>query len=302
VAALGLLAGACAAAPALRADTIFLKDGTQILDCQVVSETAASVSVRTPVGDMVVPRSQIFRIQKVKTPYDQYKEQLDRIREGDVNGLFKLAQWCRTSPSLRKESDDLLEKVIELNEKHTQARLLLGHVKVQGEWVVPPRLKVRLKIAGAAGQSAKDVEEAVVVFLRSRPDISVVSGKEAADSVNECELTVTVSVGQRAAPRFYGKTLGRATVGASVRLRARSDWLGKERVETAVDGEAPAGGPDTGRLAVKNALGGGSAALHRFLDDVQRRRSKPLVAELEKAARSQPDPGAKPARPGTGDA
>ena len=103
--------GACVllAASSVRADTIFLKDGTQILDCKVKEETATHVYLQTPVGDMGVPQSQIYRIVRTRTNHDTYKEQLASIRGGDVNGLFKLAQWCRSSSGLRKESDELTE-------------------------------------------------------------------------------------------------------------------------------------------------------------------------------------------------
>lgn len=318
-----LLAGLTAAiillTTAVQADTVFLKDGTQILDCQVVRETEASVSVRTPAGDMVVPRSQVFRIQKVKTPYDQYLEQLARLREGDVNALFKLAQWCRTAQGLRKESDELLAKVLELKADHEAARHLLGHLKVKGQWVEPPPLKLHLRVSGGAGMTAREAEEALTMFLKSRPDMVIASDKDATESLDDCTVTVTVTVGQRAAPKFFGKSMGRATIGASVRLKAKSDWLGKERAETAVEGEVPAGGPAAGNLAVKNAVGGGSAALHRFLDNLQQRRAKLLLAELKKppprkadptesasrsttskpAPRPAPKPGSSP--PGTGD-
>jgi hypothetical protein len=45
-----LLGGSLSALSPLPADTVFLKNGTQILDCKVTSETPTQVSVRTPVG------------------------------------------------------------------------------------------------------------------------------------------------------------------------------------------------------------------------------------------------------------
>lgn len=120
---------------------------------------------------MVVPRTQIYRIARTKTAYDQYAEQLARLREGDGDGLFRLATWCRSADGLRVEADELLAKVISLNEDHTGARRLLGHVKAGKQWTVPPPLEVQLQIGGPSSKQASDLRARLTLFLETRKDL-----------------------------------------------------------------------------------------------------------------------------------
>jgi hypothetical protein len=286
-----LLAASCGLAAlsvsSLRADTIFLKDGTQILDCQVTSETATAVSVRTPVGDMVVPRTEIYRIQRQRTVHDTYAEQLARIREGDANGLFKLAQWCRSANGLRKESDELLAQVIALQENHAGARRLLGHVKSGDKWIVPAPLSIRLVAGGGSGKDENDLREKLALFLQSRRDVRVApesagDSREPGDPFDACTVRASVVIGRRAGTKFYGETIGRASIVATVSLSAESPWIGKTPAKVAVAGEIPEGVGGGGAVAVQNALGSNSQSLHRFLDQVAQLRSRALERELAK--------------------
>ena len=111
----------------LLADTIYLKDGTHISNCQVVSSTELMVFIRTPAGDMGVPRTSIHRIQRQKSSYDTYRENLARVRKDDVKGLYKLATWCRTREGLRKESDYLAASVFALDKNHVGAPDIILH-------------------------------------------------------------------------------------------------------------------------------------------------------------------------------
>ena len=271
----------------LPADTVFLKDGTQILDCKVTEETPTSVSVRTPVGDMVVPRSQVQRIQRNKSNYDKYQEGLSALREGDVNGLFKLATWCRTAEGLRKESDDLLARVISLKENHAEARRLLGHLKRGADWIVPPPLSIRLKTAGG---KEGDLHTNLALFVKMRRDGRLVDDPDAkstgGDPLDSCTMDATVILSRKAAGTFYGVSVGQATLGATVRLQARSDWIGKTLIKAAAEGQVPAASANS-ELAVKNALGSSSLILHRFLDQLIELRLKKLEERYRKQERDK---------------
>ncbi len=273
----------------LRADTVFLKNGTQILDCQVKEETAAQISLRTPVGDMVVPRTEIYRIQRVKSVYDRYAEELGRIREGDFNGLFKLASWCRTASGLRKESDELLARVISLKEDHAGARRMLGHVKLGGKWVVPSPLAIRLNVSGG---NAKDLRASLGLFLKTRQDVRLASGSESkpdpGDPLDRCTLDVTAIFSQKAASTFYGMSVGQPTLGATVRLQAQSSWLGKTPLKAAAEGQVPASG-GTPSVAIQNAIGGCSTVLHKFLDKLTELRCKKIEEAFRKDEREKKD-------------
>lgn len=271
---------------AVRADTVFLKNGNQILDCKVTKETDTIVYLRTPVGDMGVPKSQIHRIQRVKTAYDVYEEKLAATHERDTNGLVKLALWCRQgNAGLREESDELLRKVIEVNENHATARRLLGHLRVGGEWVVPPPLELRLVVAGAY---SSDVRTGLELFLKSRKDVRLVSAEDKdtkeADPLAGCTLTATVAISRSAQSRVYGQAVGQTYLGATVILQAQSPWIGRKPVKTQASGQVPAASGNA-RLAVKNALGSSSASLHKFLDELRDLRAKQLVREIRQGER-----------------
>ncbi len=276
-----LLVACCvAAASTLRADTVFLKDGTYILNCQVTAETDTTVSVRTPMGDMVVPRAEIYRILKQKSAYDVYTEQLSRIREGDINGLFKLAQWCRNTNGLHKESEELLAKIISLNENHLGARRLLGHVKVQGGWMVPPPLSIQLQVGSTV--SVGDIRAKLVEFLKERKDMLVASDPASGGPLDSCTLKVSVAITRKAAGKFYGMTSSQGALGATVGLRAVSPWIGNTPMKTAVDGQVPSSAGTNMGLAVQNALGTNGIILHKFLDQLIQLRAKKIQEELRK--------------------
>jgi hypothetical protein len=278
-----------------RADIIYLRDGTFIPDCQVKDETATQVSVKTPSGDMVVPRTAIARIQKSRTVQDTYRERLAKIRDGDAEGLYNLALWCRSTAGLRKEADELLARVISLKKDHAPSRRLLGHLPVGGEWVVPPPLSIRL---AASGASAADLRTALGIFLQSREDVRLVSDsvrKESSRPIDVCTLEASVAITRQAGPTFYGRTIGGPTIGASVHLRAKAPWLGTAGPKTAVEGQVPGNGTNAG-LGVQNAVGGCSQALHRFLDEVLALRAKSLAEDLRNTN------GGKKATPGVASA
>jgi hypothetical protein len=269
-------------AGSLRADTIFLKDGNQINDCKVTSETDAFVSAHTAVGDMVIPRGEVFRILKVKTAYDRYKDQLATVKEGDADGLFKLATWCRSSGDLRKESDELLAKVVSLKPNHATARRLLGHLKVGEEWIVPQPLALQLKTTGA---SAEDLRTDLGLFLETRGDVRLAAGPApgpgAVDSVDACTLEATVVVTRQAGTTFYGVAAAQPTLTSTITLLARSSWIGKTPLKGLASGQVPLGG-GSGNLAVQNALASSSVSLHRYFDSIVALRLKKLEEAYRK--------------------
>jgi hypothetical protein len=287
-----ILASCCAAAISpLSADTVFLKDGTQIPDCKVKSESDTYVSVATTGGDMVVPKSQVFRILRTKTVYDTYKEQRAAIRDGDVNGLYKLALWCRSANGLRRESDELLAEVIALKEDHSEARRLLGQVKLGGEWVTPKPLSIRLKTSGPEGQ---DLRSALDLFLKTRQDVELApdSGSPAEGNApfDTCGMDSSVVILRKAPSTFFGVAVGEPTYSASVRLQASGPWIGKTPLKVNADGQVPGKGGNSG-LAVHNAFGTSGAFIHRFLDQLTELRRKKIEEDFLKKKKENKAPG-----------
>jgi hypothetical protein len=168
-------------------------------------------------------------------------------------------------------------------------------VKLGGEWVVPEPLSVRLKVSG---QDAEELRKNLGLFLKTRRDVRLEpepgSGKsaeigsetEATDPLDACTVSVSVVISRKAASRFYGVSVGQATLGATVRLQAQSPWLGTTQVKAAAEGQAPGSSNDVS-LAIKNALSGGGASLHRFLDQLTALRLKKMEEEFRKREREE---------------
>jgi len=268
------------------ADTIYLKDGTQILECKVTSETAAAVSVRTKVGDMVVPREKIQLIQRTKTVHDTFAEERTRVRDDDVKGLYRLASWCRSTGELREESDQLLTRVLELNENHAGAHQMLGHVRASDGWIVPPPLAVQVRTSGVNGKAATDFSQQLELFLRTRPDVRLVSALDRIDPLDACTMSVAVAVGRKAGTSFYGEKIGRDSVAASLTFQVASPWAGKYPPKVLVAGEVPAGAIDRSAIAIQNALGTNGLSLHKFFDNVIALRAKNIALALREKAKA----------------
>jgi hypothetical protein len=281
----------------LPADIVYLKDGTHIPNCQVVSSTDSMVFIRTPVGDMGVPRTKIQRIERQKSAYDTYRENLARVRKDDVKGLFKLATWCRTRDGLRKESDDLAASVFALDKNHVGARRLLGHILVGDRWYVPRPLSIQLHVHSATGTTPRVLSDRIALFLATRRDVRVVSTLKNVKPLDATAIDLSVAVTRKAGTRLYGLKIGRPYLGASVALQARSQWTGKTPPRTAVAGEIPADVPNASAIAVKNAIGRNDRTLHRFLDGILAVRAKGIHKVLSEKLRKTSGTGDETTKP-----
>jgi hypothetical protein len=92
----------------------------------VVIETAGG-------GRMTLPRSQVARIVMTSTDEADY-ERLARSAPDTVEDHWRLAEWCREH-KLDERSQQHLERVLELDPDHTEARQLLGFREVGGAWM-----------------------------------------------------------------------------------------------------------------------------------------------------------------------
>ena len=129
-----LISWAGLAGPA-RADTFELDNGGRvegrILDDQ---KTDVVFVIETPDGArLTIRRSQIAHVDSVSDDEAQY-EALARTSPDTVDAHWKLAQWCREH-DLRDESDEHLERVLQLEPDHAEARRLLGYRQENGRWM-----------------------------------------------------------------------------------------------------------------------------------------------------------------------
>lgn len=130
------------AAVKLSADTIKLEGGRTIKG-QVLNEksTKDKLVIKLLVGnaEVTIDRNQIQEIILEKSPREQYDEIKDQYQD-TAEDQFKLALWCEEH-KLPKQRKLHLEKTIELDPDHAQAREKLGYVNRDGKWMTANELK-----------------------------------------------------------------------------------------------------------------------------------------------------------------
>lgn len=120
-----------AAAPG---DTLYLKSGGKF-EGQVVEENADSVVFRIKgLGAQTFKRSDIDRIEKGATVYDEYEARRNAMPKGDANARYELGIWC-LEQGLRPEGLKAFRAAIELDGDHAGARRALGYTKVRDRWL-----------------------------------------------------------------------------------------------------------------------------------------------------------------------
>ncbi len=118
-----------------RADVIHLTSGG-IVRGKIVKETRRELVVETRGGTTVVPRHEVDRIERGGSVEEMYRERLAAIDEDDAEARYELAVWLqsvRAEELARRE----LERTIELDPDHRDARAKLGYVRRDGAWTRP---------------------------------------------------------------------------------------------------------------------------------------------------------------------
>lgn len=116
----------------VRADILELENG--FLEGEVLEETEFSVKVKTRMGTIEVPASNIKSIQKGKVLLDLYREKWIETDHKDLNERVKLALWARQN-GLEEEAVKELQRVIAIDPDHPSARRQLGYEKFNGKWM-----------------------------------------------------------------------------------------------------------------------------------------------------------------------
>ncbi|KAA0137070.1 HEAT repeat domain-containing protein [Gimesia chilikensis] len=131
-----LTLGLCHSAQEVRADLIKLKQGGEIRG-KLLKESAGGETTRTietlSGGRISVDAQQIDFVTNRPLVIEEYESRAHQIKN-TVEAHLELSEWCRenflTTPRLQE-----LEKVIELDPDHEQARAALGYTLRDGEWM-----------------------------------------------------------------------------------------------------------------------------------------------------------------------
>lgn len=131
-----MIALAVAMVQSARGDFIQTTKGQEI-ECEVVEDLGKALRLRTRIGVVDLPKDEIEKRTKKKSPWQEYRERRKRC-EKTADAHFALAMWC-DERDLGPERSDELDHALELDPDHAATRKTLGFEKDdRGNWVRPP--------------------------------------------------------------------------------------------------------------------------------------------------------------------
>ena len=89
-------------------------------------------------GEVTIPADQVKKVARQNAAEVKY-DQIRSTYPDTVEGQWKLAEWCRQN-KLIKARHAHLERIIELDPNHAEARHGLGYSQIQGRWVTQETL------------------------------------------------------------------------------------------------------------------------------------------------------------------
>jgi hypothetical protein len=128
------LAGICTLVRAASADVVVLNSGGKVEGTIVNADESPRKTyvVKTEAGQITLDKAQVKEVISRSLAEIEY----ERIRftyADTVDEQWKLAEWCREK-GLTRERSGHLERIIELDPNHKQARAALGYTKIDGRW------------------------------------------------------------------------------------------------------------------------------------------------------------------------
>lgn len=136
VAAMGVLVVCLECHSAARADVFELTGGGRLEGKLLPADDANKLNCIIELsggGRVTVARSQITKIEPITDAVAEYQK-MARTSPDTVEAHWKLAEWCREH-KLRDERRQHLDRIIELNPNHADARAALGFHQKDGQWM-----------------------------------------------------------------------------------------------------------------------------------------------------------------------
>ena len=127
-----ILATALALASHASADRVHLVSGS-VIEGHAVRQ-GDKVVVQVESGEVALPADAVERIESGPSDVQRVEGMYAKLRPGDVQGLLRLANYCRDHdmPSLEHR---MLERVIDVAADNPEARERLGYVRTPSGWV-----------------------------------------------------------------------------------------------------------------------------------------------------------------------
>ena len=117
----------------LFADEVFLKDAGSISG-RIVEQNETTVKVDIGDGFIAVPMARVDRIEKGRSPLDEYADRAAKLSPQDVDGWKNLARWAYKQ-GYPGQARDACNKVLAVAPNDPEVRKALGFVMLDGKWV-----------------------------------------------------------------------------------------------------------------------------------------------------------------------
>ncbi len=218
-----------------RADILHMKDGRQV-EGKILSETSKLVRIKTRLGELEFPASDIERIERKKSPLEEFEERWDAAKTADE--FFAVGQWADQA-KMRKQARKAMKKAVSLDPGHAGANTWLGLVEYKGEWMKPEERDRRM----AADQDASMRARGLVLYGERWVTPEERDKLEAGLVLHEGEW-VPFAEAQRAKglEEFRGEWISRAEAIAR-QGAAEAELRADERFQVVVNAEALLAGP-----------------------------------------------------------
>jgi hypothetical protein len=110
---------------------MYFKDSSRPSIKGQITKTADGYEVRHGSGSaaIVIPESEVDRVEELKTPQDEYRDRLAKINPTDPRALYNLADWAIEN-NLKTEAKELLEKACKIDPTYENARLKLRQLEL----------------------------------------------------------------------------------------------------------------------------------------------------------------------------
>lgn len=131
-----IAAALCLAASAVQADLIKLKSGGELRGeiPQGSSSDDQTITIETLNGVRVsVAREDIEFVSRRPRLIEVYETRIRDLPD-TVDAHMEMAEWCRENLLIERRNDHL-ERVIQLEPQHDEARRALGHIQKNGVWM-----------------------------------------------------------------------------------------------------------------------------------------------------------------------
>ncbi|MBI4576241.1 MAG: hypothetical protein HY722_08270 [Planctomycetes bacterium] len=115
----------------LSADVIHLEGGGR-LEGEIVYEDAEMVRITVHGVEQTVERDDIVRIERVKTPAQEFDERLETV--ADAQAAYDLGVWARDQ-GLSEQAARAFRRAVEMDGGHKEAREALGFHWFEGRWM-----------------------------------------------------------------------------------------------------------------------------------------------------------------------